>query len=147
MYKVAKDDDWTLEDEDNLNDTVWGDIDREEPAGDGESRPLCTIAGFENKVDNQGPSNQCCRIYEYSLYKGRFRDFCIQENLDNYCDIHDSNEGGIDTLFRTIQLDDYGWHNEMNSWKCGARVSIEACAYPGDSKDNQGMVHPKTGDT
>ena len=146
VYKVAKDDDWTLDDEDALNDTIWNG-EGEEPAGDGESRPLCTIAGFENKVDNQGPSNQCCRIYEYSLYKGRFRDFCIQEDLDDYCTIHDSNNGGVDTLFRTIQLDDYGWHNEMNSWKCGSKVTIEACAYPEDDKDKQHLVHPKTGDS
>lgn len=146
VYKVAKDDDWDpLNDDDALNDAIWGENGGEEPAGDGESRPLCTIAGFENKVDNQGPSNQCCRIYEYSLYKGRFRDFCIQEDLDNYCSIHAANSGGVDTLFRTIQLDDYGWHNEMNSWKCGSKVTIEACAYPDDDKANQGEVNPKTG--
>ena len=92
VYKVAKDDDWTPEDDEDLNEAIWGpDGEQEEPSGDGESRPLCTIAGFENKVDNQGPSNQCCRIYEYSLYKGRFRDFCIQEDIDNYCSIHAAN--------------------------------------------------------
>ena len=45
-----------------------------------------------------------------------------------------------------IQLDDYGWHNEMNSWKCGLEVFLETCAYPADSKANQGDVHPKDGD-
>ena len=146
VYKVAKDDDWLMEDDEALNDAIWNG-EGEEPAGDGESRPLCTIAGFENKVDNQGPSNQCCRIYEYSLYKGRFRDFCIQEDIENMCQIHAANAGGVDTLFRTIQLDDYGWHNEMNSWKCGSKVTIEACAYPDDDKTKQGLVHPKTGDS
>jgi len=53
-----------------------------EPWMDGASRPLCSVAGFENEVDNQGPSDQCCRVYEYSLYKGRFRDFCLQTELD-----------------------------------------------------------------
>ena len=73
MYKVEKVDDWDEFDDDALNDTIG----RTEPVGDGESRPLCAIAGFENKEDPLGPSDQCCRIYEYSNFKGRFIDFCV----------------------------------------------------------------------
>ena len=119
MYKVAKDDDWTFEDEDALNESIWGvNGEGEEPANDGESRPLCTIAGFENKVDNQGPSDQCCRIYESSARTGNFRDFCIQSEIKRY---DPNNPSAVinefeERLTRLIQLDDYGWHNEMTSW-------------------------------
>lgn len=79
--------------QDRLNKSIYGvdangNAKGEEKSGDGETRPLCNIGGFENQIDNQGPSDQCCRIYEYSLYKGRFMDFCIQEDLDNYCSVH-----------------------------------------------------------
>ena len=106
-----------------------------EPWMDGASRPLCSIAGFENQVDAQGPSDQCCRVYEYSLYKGRFRDFCLQTKLEE-CNAQ---------IHRQIALDDYGWHNEMNSWKCGASVGMNLCAYPEDLMANKGMVHHATG--
>jgi len=126
-----------------LNDEVWGGQDGEEPKGDGKSRPLCNIAGFENMVDAQGPSDQCCRIYEYSLYQGRFRDFCIQEDVTDATfanwDLHK------EKLSRTIQLDDYGWHNEMNSWKCGSMVWFEACQYPEDDKSRMEDVEDTNG--
>lgn len=89
-----------------------------EPEGDGASRPLCYIAGMEDQQDNVGPSDQCCRIYESSARTGNFRDFCIQEEIKRF-DPNDPNalinEFNSD-LTRLIQLDDYGWHNEMNSW-------------------------------
>ena len=89
-----------------------------EPVGDGASRPLCYIAGMEDQQDNVGPSDQCCRIYESSARTGNFRDFCIQEEIKRY----DPNDPSAiinefdESLTRLIQLDDYGWHNEMNSW-------------------------------
>ena len=118
--------------DDELTKMIWSDQVGVEPVGDGKSRPLCNIAGFENQVDPQGPSDQCCRIYEYSLYSGRFRDFCIQTDLTD--DIFNNWDANREKLFRTIQLDDYGWQNEMNSWKCGSMVWMEACQYPEDDK-------------
>ena len=116
-------------------DELEDEIGTVEPWMDGASRPLCSIAGFENQVDAQGPSDQCCRVYEYSLYKGRFRDFCLQTKLEE-CNAQ---------IHRQIALDDYGWHNEMNSWKCGASVGMNLCAYPEDLMANKGMVHHATG--
>ena len=141
--EVIEEGEYTTDEE--LNNMVWGDGEGSEPVGDGRSRPLCNIAGFENQVDPQGPSDQCCRIYEYSLYGGRFRDFCIQEDVGpetfaNW-DAHKAK------LFRDIQLDDYGWHNEMNSWKCGSMVWLEACQYPNDEKALMGQVAPVNGNT
>lgn len=128
-----------------LTAQIWGDLDGKEPDGDGKSRPLCNISGFENQVDPQGPSDQCCRIYEYSLYGGRFRDFCIQEDVTD--DTFKNWDDHKDKLFRNIQLDDYGWHNEMNSWKCGSMVWFEACQYPEDAKARMGEVAPVDGNT
>lgn len=48
-------------------------------------------------------------------------------------------------LFRNIQLDDYGWHNEINSWKCGSMVWFEACQYPEDAKARMDEVAPVDG--
>ena len=129
--------------DEELNNMVWANGEGSEPVGDGRSRPLCNIAGFENQVDPQGPSDQCCRIYEYSLYGGRFRDFCIQEDVGpetfaNW-DAHKAK------LFRSIQLDDHGWHNEMNSWRCGSMVWMEACQYPDDDKTRQAEVAQRNG--
>lgn len=76
------------------------------------------MAGFIDQQDNIGPSNQCCRIYEYSARTGNFRDFCIQTEIKRF-DPNDPNAivNEYDpSLTRLIQLDDYGWHNEMNSW-------------------------------
>ena len=126
-----------------LTAQIWGDLDGKEPDGDGKSRPLCNISGFENQVDPQGPSDQCCRIYEYSLYGGRFRDFCIQEDVTD--DTFKNWDDHKDKLFRNIQLDDYGWHNEMNSWKCGSMVWFEACQYPEDAKGRMDEVAPVDG--
>lgn len=89
-----------------------------EPEGDGASRPLCYIAGMEDQQDNVGPSDQCCRIYESSARTGNFRDFCIQEEIKRF-DPNNPNDlinEFNSNLTRLIQLDDYGWHNEMNSW-------------------------------
>jgi len=140
--EVIEDGKYTTDQE--LTEQIWGSGgDGSEPAGDGKSRPLCNISGFENQVDPQGPSDQCCRIYEYSLYGGRFRDFCIQEEVtaDTFLnwDLHK------DKMTRTIQLDDYGWHNEMNSWKCGSMVWFEACQYPEDAKARMNEVELQGG--
>ena len=141
--EVIDEGDYTTDAE--LDNMVWGNGEGSEPVGDGRSRPLCNIAGFENQVDPQGPSDQCCRIYEYSLYGGRFRDFCIQEDVGpetfaNW-DAHKAK------LFRNIQLDDHGWHNEMNSWRCGSMVWMEACQYPNDDKSRMGEVAQVSGNT
>ena len=139
--EVIEDGEYTEDQE--LTQQIWGDLDGAEPEGDGKSRPLCNISGFENQVDPQGPSDQCCRIYEYSLYGGRFRDFCIQEDVTD--DTFKNWDLHKDKLFRNIQLDDYGWHNEMNSWKCGSMVWFEACQYPEDAKGRMDEVAPVDG--
>lgn len=141
--EVIEDGEWTEDQE--LTQQVWGTQDGSEPEGDGKSRPLCNISGFENQVDPQGPSDQCCRIYEYSLYGGRFRDFCIQEDVTD--DTFKNWDLHKEKLFRNIQLDDYGWHNEMNSWKCGSMVWFEACQYPEDAKSRMDEVAPVDGNT
>lgn len=139
--EVIEEGEYTTDQE--LTAEVWGNLDGAEPEGDGKSRPLCNISGFENQVDPQGPSDQCCRIYEYSLYGGRFRDFCIQEDVT--ADTYANWDTHKDKLFRNIQLDDYGWHNEMNSWKCGSMVWFEACQYPEDAKGRMDEVAPVDG--
>jgi len=136
-------DDVTTSDEE-LSNIIWGG-EGNEPPGDGSSRPLCNISGFEDQVDPQGPSDQCCRVYEYSLYSGRFRDFCIQYDVTE--DTYKNWDDHKDKLFRNIQLDDYGWQNEINSWKCGSMVWFEACQYPEDAKGRMGEVAPVDGNT
>jgi hypothetical protein len=122
----GNDDEFTYEVEDN-------------PTGDGSSRPLCYIAGFENQTDNQGPSDQCCRVYEYNHFMGRFRDFCFMQKV---YDPPTAANGFVsnfeDAAFndKVYQLDDMGWANDINSFKCGKHAYLELCKYPGDLKSN-----------
>jgi hypothetical protein len=46
-------------------------------ATDAEIRPLCSVEGAEGMVDTQGPSDQCCRTYDYVGYEGNHRDWCL----------------------------------------------------------------------
>lgn len=33
-------------------------------------------------VDNKGPSDQCCRTYDFIEFKGNYRDWCLYEDFD-----------------------------------------------------------------
>ena len=37
---------------------------------------------------------------------------------------------------KVYQLDDMGWANDINSFKCGKHAYLELCKYPGDLKSN-----------
>lgn len=85
-------------------------------------RPMCHVGGIDSTPDIEGPSPECCRVYEYAGFIGRQYDFCLydvsQHNLPYQ---------------KYWQADTYGWHNEINSYWCGVEVGIRLCAHPGDS--------------
>jgi hypothetical protein len=88
-------------------------------ATDAEIRPLCSVEGAEGMVDTQGPSDQCCRTYDYVGYEGNHRDWCLFANYDPAT--------WMSTPERYYDLDQLGWHNDISSWKCGNKVQIEMC--------------------
>ena len=87
---------------------------------------MCHVGGIEDEVDTEGPSAECCRVYEFAGFKGRQYDFCVY-------DIHDRPE----TYSKYWQADTYGWHNEINSYWCGDDVAIRICAHPDDSSSTE----------
>ena len=50
---------------------------------DEKTRPMCTVGGTLNRPDFQGPSPDCCRVYESSDFMGLHYDFCIYDK-DTY---------------------------------------------------------------
>jgi len=46
---------------------------------DQKERPMCHIGGIEDEPDLEGPSQECCRVYEYADFKGRQYDFCLYD--------------------------------------------------------------------
>ena len=89
---------------------------------DDKYRPMCNVGGILDQVDTEGPSDECCRVYEQTDYRGRRYDFCLYD-VDN----------AGDEYSKYWQADTYGWHNEISSYKCGDKVGIRLCAHPGDT--------------
>ena len=87
------------------------------------TRPMCSVGGTLNRPDFQGPSPDCCRVYEAADFMGLHYDFCIYNK---------------DTYEKYWQLDTYGWHNEINSWRCGDNVTIKICAHKDDTSKYKG---------
>ena len=83
---------------------------------------MCHVGGIENEPDTQGPSPECCRVYEYSNFVGRQFDFCLYDV-----------DAQTAPYQKYWQADTYGWHNEVNSWWCGDKVGIRICAHPNDA--------------
>ena len=46
---------------------------------DQKERPMCHVGGIEDEEDKEGPSAECCRVYEYADFKGRQYDFCLYD--------------------------------------------------------------------
>ena len=67
------------------------------------TRPMCSIGGVLDTVDTAGPSGPCCRVYEKDNFMGLHYDFC------HYGLPTDMTE-------RYYQADQFGWHNEINSY-------------------------------
>ena len=47
--------------------------------GDAATRPMCHVGGIEGTKDDQGPSDECCRVYEFANFEGRHYDFCMYD--------------------------------------------------------------------
>lgn len=45
-------------------------------------RPMCHTGGIEKVADTEGPSDECCRVYEYEGFVGRHYDFCLYDVSD-----------------------------------------------------------------
>ena len=60
------------------------------------------------------PTDYCCRIYELQDFYGRYYDLCYRKPLS-------SGDYDIFTLSK------FGWHEEVSSWKCGAKVEMMMC--------------------
>ena len=87
-------------------------------------RPMCHTGGIENTPDTEGPSEECCRVYEYANFEGRHYDFCLY-NVDSF--------GDDECPEKYWQADTYGWHNEITSFWCGEKVGIRLCAHYEDA--------------
>ena len=87
-------------------------------------RPMCHTGGIENVPDTEGPSDECCRVYEYENFVGRHYDFCLYDVSD------EDKECPYEKYW---QADTYGWHNEITSFWCGKKVGIRLCAHYGDA--------------
>jgi len=85
-------------------------------------RPMCNVGGILDQVDTEGPSDECCRVYEQENFMGRRYDFCLY-GVDDHGDDYT----------KYWQADTYGWHNEINSYHCGRKVGIRLCAHPNDT--------------
>ena len=46
---------------------------------DEKTRPMCHVGGIDSEPDTQGPSPECCRVYEYGDFIGRQYDFCLYD--------------------------------------------------------------------
>jgi hypothetical protein len=109
----------TEEGEDTMrNVLVYEDADNE----DDKYRPMCNVGGILDKEDTEGPSDECCRVYEQTGYRGRRYDFCLYD-VDSFGEEY----------YKYWQADTYGWHNEISSFSCGRKVMIRLCAHPGDT--------------
>lgn len=79
---------------------------------------------------------------------GRFRDFCfykaefVEPVTWPISDSDPTNFFSPDFAAKTYQLDDMGWANDINSYKCGKHVMIEMCQYPEDKKSRMSEVAP-----
>ena len=93
---------------------------------DAETRPMCSIGGVLDTPDIDGPSDTCCRVYEKDNYMGLHYDFC------HYGDPLDMTE-------RYYQADQFGWHNEINSYQCGKDVFIRLCEHVADGSTFSGF--------
>lgn len=89
---------------------------------DEQNRPMCHVGGIEDESDEEGPSPECCRVYEYEGFRGRQYDFCLYDVDEHECP-HE----------KYWQADTYGWHNEITSFWCGEKVGIRLCAHDGDA--------------
>ena len=101
-----------------MNVLIYEDADNE----DEKYRPMCNVGGILDQEDTEGPSEECCRVYEQTSYRGRRYDFClygVDEMGDDYT--------------KYWQADTYGWHNEISSYQCGRKVGIRLCAHPEDT--------------
>lgn len=78
---------------------------------------MCAIGGKQSHQDDEKPTDYCCRIYEMRNFYGRYFDVCYNLDLAS---------GNPDTF----DLPKYGWHEEVSSWKCGAKVEMIMCDEP-----------------
>lgn len=92
---------------------------------DAETRPMCSIGGILDTEDIVGPSDPCCRVYEKDNFKGLHYDFCHYGPA-------------LDMTDRYYQADQFGWHNEINSYKCGKDVNIRLCTHAKDGSKFNG---------
>lgn len=83
---------------------------------------MCHVGGIDTAPDTEGPSPECCRVYEYAGFVGRQFDFCLYDVAQHTVPYQ-----------KYWQADTYGWHNEINSYWCGSDVGIRLCAHPGDA--------------
>ena len=102
-----------------------GDSDRDE---DYKKRPLCYLGGEWDKPDTQGPSEDCCRVYEDVDYKGRYFDFCLGsgktgtwEPGTRYAD-YDFTGRGDGNWQVAEDIGHETWGNEISSFKCAPNV-------------------------
>ena len=68
-------------------DTMKNVLIYEEAEGDEKYRPMCNVGGILDQVDTEGPSDECCRVYEQDNFMGRRYDFClygVDDHDDNY---------------------------------------------------------------
>ena len=78
---------------------------------DAHTQPMCAIGGEQTHSDTEKPTDYCCRIYELPNFYGRYYDTCYRKPLA-------SDEPDI------FELSKFGWHEEVSSWKCGAKVEM-----------------------
>ena len=87
------------------------------PAGnDEDTEPVCFTGGDGKTVDTEPVDKDCCRLYEFQDFKGKYFDFCVPDGKEK-------------------QLFDYSgelygysnWNNEMSSYRCGSDVHAKMC--------------------
>ena len=47
------------------------EFDDEGLSEDEKTRPMCHVGGIDTEPDTEGPSPECCRVYEYAGFVGR----------------------------------------------------------------------------
>ena len=95
-----------------------GDASRDE---DYKTRPLCYLGGEWDKPDKEGPSPDCCRIYEDVDFKGRYFDFCAtkEEGIKSF---DFSGKGDAENWQASEDVGYDSWANEVSSYQCGKNV-------------------------
>lgn len=88
------------------------------------------MGGLQDEIDHTWPTENCCRVYEYKLFRGRFMDFCHWETTDI------SHRRSITELA-------FGWDNwneEVSSFKCGREVGVKLYSSTTDFNDDRNLL-------